>query len=312
MNAFTLFFFLITTLALGASAEELPLLRRWVVFPYKTDEVLKTAADNAWWKSRERLTAKKKYLVASRQLMVQKDVFQPRSYLRPDDVKLLGNMLEADVIVTGYSEKRQFTLNVYLAADGRLFWTKHFDFHPSLKAADQLELASDKLTQEMLARVPYQGFTLVDPLKGKPVYDEGDKKYALVDVGMTEDVGPGTEIQWININLPGEDADGPLLGQSKLEVVGEGRVIRVKRGVATVEVLKVKSLDEIVEQTLVRIPTIAEKLAQSTDLAPGDRLAPQMLPTIINPVAPGSDQAKRTTLTFGTILSILGILALAF
>lgn len=54
----------------SAEAETLSLMRRWVVFPFDSDTpALKNAAENAWWKSRERLTAAKKYLVASRQFM---------------------------------------------------------------------------------------------------------------------------------------------------------------------------------------------------------------------------------------------------
>src|SRR5258708_6486349 len=103
-------------------ADTLNLMRRWVVFPFDAEAPLKSAAEAAWWKCRERLTSQKKYLVASRQLLIQKDVYQSRRELGPDDVKLLSNLLEADVIVTGFTEGRQFILNVYLAQNGEIFW----------------------------------------------------------------------------------------------------------------------------------------------------------------------------------------------
>jgi len=85
-----------------AGAENLSLMRRWVVFPFDSDTPAnKNSAENAWWKTRERLTLSKKYLVASRQFLIQKDVFQPRKNLNPDDVKLLAHLLDADVVVTG-------------------------------------------------------------------------------------------------------------------------------------------------------------------------------------------------------------------
>ncbi len=300
--------------SLSVCGENLNLLRRWVVFPFDSEEGLKTSADNAWWKCRERITDKKKYLVASRQFLVQKDVFQPRRSLRPEDVKLLAHLLDADIIVTGFSEHRQFTLNVYLAQNGQLFWTKHMNFHPSLRAADQLELISDKLTQEFMNAIPYQAFTLLDPLIGKPVYTESEKKYAAIDTGLTEDVAVGTDVQWVQIQLPENSPGDPSLSTSKIEIVGEGRIVKYKRGVGTVEILRAKSMELISERALVRIPSIADKIAQSyvatTD--PNERLAPEILPTIINPVSPESTSAKKNTMIFGSILSVLGILALAF
>jgi hypothetical protein len=297
-----------------AHAEKLDLMRRWVVFPFESEEILKTAAENAWWKSRERMTAKKKYLVASRQFLMQKDVLQPRREVKPDDVKLLANLLDANVLVTGYAEHRQFTMNAYLAQNGALFWTKKMSFHPSLKASDQLELVADKLTQELLAIVPYQAFTVIDPLIGKPVYEEVSKKYAVIDTGVTDDLGVGMNVQWVEVVMPDQvNPNHAILPDSKLVVIGEGKIAKVKRGVVIAELLRANSANGITEKTMVRIPQEAEK--QQTYLsneASKERQSPEMLPTLINPVAPESNGAKKNTLVFGSIFSILGILALAF
>ncbi|MDZ4676084.1 MAG: hypothetical protein SGI74_01130 [Oligoflexia bacterium] len=297
-----------------AKAEKLDLMRRWVVFPFEADETLKVAADNAWWKSRERLTAKKKYLVASRQFLMQKDVLQPRRELKPEDVKLLANLLDANVLVTGYAEQRQFTMNVYLAQNGALFWSKQLGFHPSLKASDQLELITEKLTQELLAIIPYQAFTIVDPLIGKAVYEEVGKKYAVIDVGVTDGLTVGMDVQWTAVNMP-EDFDKrrPVLSDSKMILLGEGKITKIKRGIVIAELQRAISNDTITEKTMVRFPQEIEKIQSYLSIeASKERIAPEILPTLINPVSPESNNAKKNSLIFGTILSILGILALAF
>jgi len=298
----------------SAEAETLSLMRRWVVFPFDSDTpALKNAAENAWWKSRERLTAAKKYLVASRQFLIQKDVFQPRKELDSDDVKLLAHLLDADVIVTGYIENRGFKLNVYLGSSGQLFWTKRISFHPSLKATDQVEMVSDNLTQELLSQVPYQGFVVTDPLIGKPVYEEDGKTFSVVDTGNTDNIQEGMDVQWIQVYIPEKTKpDDPLLSQSKVQVIGEGKITKVKKGVFVAQIDRAKSLGLINESTFVLIPKLASKLGEtylSHDIVK-EKNAPELLPTMINPVAPESQGAKKQTLIFGSVVSVIGLLLL--
>jgi hypothetical protein len=297
-------------------SENLNLLRRWVVFPFDADTpALKNAAENAWWKSREKLTSGKKYLVASRQFLIQKDVFQPRKELTPDDVILLSHLLDADVIVTGFSENREFQLNVYLGQDGHLLWSKHLSFHPSLKATDQLELICAKLTQEFLSQVPYQGFVVSDPIIGKTVYEENNKKLTQVDIGSAADLEEGMDVQFVQVLIPSK-ADykegQPLLPQEKIEILGEGKVLKIKNGSFVAEITRSKSLDMITDKTMVTIPKLAIKLGESyvgAEVAK-EKTAPESLPTIINPVAPESQGAHKQTIIFGSVASIIGLLLL--
>jgi hypothetical protein len=313
-----LIFLILVTTPLSAKAENLELMRRWVVFPFGADSSLKASAENAWWKFREKLTGDRKYLVASRQFLVQKDAFQPRKELSPDDVKLLGHLLDADVIVTGYSEHRQFTVNVYLTQNGELFWTKHISFHPSLKESDQLELVSEKLSQDLLNQIPYHAFTVTDPLIGKAVYEETNKKYAVIDVGNSDDLPVGAAIQWVNVILPerkdGEPSKKPLADQTKIAVIGEGKIVKIKKGVVIAEIQKATTNDEIKEKTLVRIPFEEKKTVAAADLDTQtihQHLVPEMVPTVIAPVTADSTGARKDTLIFGSIFGVLGIIALA-
>jgi hypothetical protein len=291
-------------------AESLNLLRRWVVFPFDADTpALKNAAENAWWKTREKLTSSKKYLVASRQFLIQKDVFQPRKELSPEDVKYLARHLDADAIITGFSEDRQFQINAYAGQNGKLLWSKHLGFHPSLKATDQLELISDKLTQEFLSQVPYQGFVITDPIVGKTIYDENNKKLAMIDTGLTGEIEEGMEVQFIQVNLPEET---PLFAKEKIEVLGEGKIIKIESSTVIAEIDRAKSWEKINDKTLVTIPKLAIKLGESyvgAEVAK-EKNAPENLPKMINPVAPESQGAHKQTIVFGSVLSVIGLLLL--
>lgn len=307
--------FMIASIAPSAFGAELNYLRRWVVFPFEvSDPALRHSADDAWWHMREKLTERKRFLVASKQFMEQKDVFQPRKRLSADDVKLLAQLLDADALVTGYIEHRRLFIQVYYGPTGTLFWSKSLAFHPTLKAHEQLRVTNEKLTQEMLYSIPYQGFTVTDPLIGKSVFEETGKKFAVVDVGTTDGVTTGMPIQWVQIKIPETVKEGEIaLSGSTLEVLAEGRVAKVKRGVFVAEIQRAKTVDLIKNGTLVRIPSEIQKTEAyvKSDIQ-SEKVGPEILPTLINPVSPDSQNIKRQTVVFGSIFSILGLLALAF
>ena len=172
------------------------------------------------------------------------------------------------------------------------------------------------MSQDLLDQIPYQAFTVTDPLIGKPVYEETNKKYAVVDVGNTENLSVGSEIQWVDVVLPENAGPGPLIEQTKIAVIAEGKIVTVRRGVVVAEVQKATADDKIIEKSLVRIPSEVKKMevamGLTDDLAPlpHQHLAPEMIPTVVSPVTPDSAGARKKTLLFGSIFSILGIIAL--
>jgi len=178
-----------------------------------------------------------------------------------------------------------------------------------------LELVADKITQDLLNQIPYQGFVVTDPLIGKTVYEEDSKKLVVIDSGTTDEIQEGMDVQWIQVLLPeapnlkeGE----PLLRQAKIEVIADGKVTKIKRGVFTAQIDRVKAMDLMTERTFVVIPKLASKMGETylgAEVAK-EKNAPEVLPTIINPVAPESQGARRGTLVFGSVLSVLGLLLL--
>lgn len=304
-------------LALAANSESLNLLRRWVVFPFAADSDLRSVADSAWWKTREVLTQNKKFLVASRQFLIQKDVYQPRKNLDPNDVMVLARLLDADVLVTGFNEAKKFQVNVYLAQNGMLFWSKIATFQPAVAPVEQFENLALKVFQELSSVIPYQGFTIIDPLIAKPVFEDGTKKLAIIDVGNTDGLSTQTDVQWVDVKIPSHpEKDTPILGQSKMAVIAEGRITKIRRGTVVAEIIRATNMDDIKEKVFVRIPKIAEKVTEpflsQTNKEKKDFILPELSTTQI-PAVSGDDggQRKNTTI-FGGLLSFLGILALTF
>jgi hypothetical protein len=81
--------------------------------------------------------------------------------------------------------------------------------------------------------------------------------------------------------------------------------------VAVVELLRAESVETIAEKTLVRFPEMAERWLAPFVTQGMPRLSPELIVTEIKPVQPDSEKSKHHTIVWGSIFSILGILALA-
>ena len=233
------------------------LLRRVVVFPIKVEgeqppqlravqsKDIETAADDAWWQVREELTASRRFLVASKQFLVKSDVFAPRGELQPADTVILGKLLDAHALITGQLKGRILSMQAYDGSNGVVLWRKESTMHPSLKVSDQFAATARKLINDFIASIPYQGFQQVDPLIGKPLYEEGDVTVAQVDVGVSSKVAAGDPVQWIKVTA--FNASPLFQGGAKITVFAEGRVLKLDQGIATVEVLRATKINEIKE-----------------------------------------------------------------
>lgn len=175
------------------------LLRRVVVFPLSAPTSLKDQAEKGWWRSREVLTENRRFLIASRRFMVQKDVYQSRESLTPADAILLGRLLDAHALITFRLKDRTMKMSVSSGEDGLLIWEREHTLHPSLPIAEQIEDASEKLSRDFIANMPYQGFQILDPLIGSALYEEGDVQLAKVDIGPNARVTAGDQVQWIEM-----------------------------------------------------------------------------------------------------------------
>lgn len=277
-------------------SEELKPLRRWVVFPFSSnDEKLKPTANQAWWKFREKITEKKRFLVASKQLLQQKDVYEPRSQLKPEDVKYLAQLLDADVLVTGFNEYRDFTVNVYLSQNGQLLWSKKLGFHPSLKATDQLLQVSTRLVAELLDQIPYHGFVVATEEK-LPI------NTVAIDIGNNDSLKPGDEVKFYTLDIQGDPQKFSLENIENNQIT-EGKVSKVKKDYALVDVKR--NVEGLKEEVFV---SIAKEKRQS---GYQEQLAPEMLPSNSEETANPQGHSKQFVV-FGSIFGFLAILLLAF
>jgi len=286
------------------------LTRKIVVFPFKTDSTLAGAAEQSWWRTRELLTEKKRFLVASKHFLLQKEAFQPRGELKPEDASILGKLLDADALITGECIKRTFNLKVYEAKTGRLLFDKKLTFHPSLRATDQFEVVAERLTQDFISSVPYQGFVVVDPMEGKPVYQKGGERLVAIDPGTTDALAKDMDVQFIKLRE--KEFDRPLFqGGADVEVVAEGKIKVVKPGVIEVGLDRIKNPEDVTDKTLVRIPHEAQRVAKAYGLAEESVSIIQTPLQDLTAEKAAAIRSREKATFFSTIGSILAVILFA-
>lgn len=318
-------FLLVLGFSLSANAQgvEHQLVRRLVVFPFQVGsenelaqqgmqkQALQTMADEAWWQVREELTTSRRFLVASKQFLIKSDTFLPRAELQPADALILGKLLDAHALITAQLKARTLTMQAYDGGTGLVLWRREITMHPSLRIADQLTDSARKLTNDFIASFPYQGYTHVDPLIGKAIYEENGLKQVQVEVGINNKVTAGDIVQWIRINAT--NAQPLFQGGAKIRVFAEGRITRIDQGMASVEVLRVTKADEIKEFSLVRVPREVERLQSELALkdAIKSNLSSELVAPEANPMEQVTQERRPLVSTVSWLSSLAAILLLA-
>ncbi len=287
------------------------LVRRITVFPVKAPKEFSTVAEEAWWGVREALTENQRFLVASRNFLIQRDVFQSRAELKPADAVILGKLLDANSIVTVFLVDRTLSMRVYESEYGRLLWSQDFNLHPSLPVSEQLAPAAKKLIYDFIASIPYQGFVTLDPLKRTSLYNEGTRVLVKVNIGLNAKVESGDAVQFLRIY---HDSVRPLFSpETSLEIFGEGQVISVDRETAVVEVLRISKSNPVNEFTLVRLPKELQRLKEAYAIAPfKGTIGTEYLSPEITTVQQDVAERKPLVTALSFILNIATFLLLAF
>lgn len=288
------------------------MIRRITVFPIKVAPELQSVADEAWWDLREVVTKDKRFLVASKNFLMQKDVYQSRSVLSPADAIILGKLLDANALVSTYLEDRTLNMRVYEGEYGRLLWEHAFVLQPSLPIAEQLQPAVVKLAQDFIASIPYHGFVVVDPLQGRPVYQEGRRLMVRAEVGTMAEVDLGDAVQLVRVY---SDSLKPMFTHgASIEVFAEGRIVEHDRDSVTIELDRLNRGAVIQEGTMVRLPRELKRLEQLYSLK--DNLKSKIDPQFFSPGMTSAKQVESETkplvasLLF--ICNVVAFLLLAF
>lgn len=293
--------------ALPALAQtEHTLVRRVSVFPIKIQQPeLAQVAEDAWWELRETLTHDKRFLVASKNFLQQKDVYQARSVLSPADAIILGKLLDANALITTYVDDRVLYMKVYEGEYGRPLWEHQLVLQPSLPVAEQLQPAVVKLAQDFIASIPYNGFVVLDPLKGRPVYQEGRRLMVKAEIGESAEVDVGDPVQLIRIY---SDHLKPLFTHgASIEVFAEGRVVEHARENIVIELDRLNRATAIQEGTLVRLPRELKRLEQLYSIK--DSLKNKIDPEFFSPGMTAAKQQEEETKPLVASLVFIGNLA---
>jgi len=308
MKFWTLFLicFMVCTLSQTVHAQaEHRLIRRVVIFPFKTDPGAEAVADEAWWQAREELTKSRRFLVASKQFLVKSDAFQPRGELEPADVLILGKVLDAHALITTQLSGRKLSMQVYDAANGLALYQKQVTLRAAQTVADQLPAMARQLINDFIATLPYQGYTMVDSIVGQAIIRSGDVTYAHVDFGTGSRVEVGDVVQWVK--LASASFAPAFQGGGKLTVIADGKVTKIEDGLAEVEILRATSLREIREYTLVRAPREAQRLY--TEYAFKEKPFATVTTELMAPEANPIEQVSRERRPLLTALSFVGSIA---
>lgn len=285
------------------------LVRRVAVFPIA--DFNGNNADEAWWQMREGLTKDQRFFVAGRRFMINRGVFQARKSLKPADAIILGKILDAQALVTSYVEDRRFFIKIFEAENGSLIWEGKIDFHPALPIADQIVKVSQNMMTSFLSEVPYQGFTVVDPVKAKTVFDESGRNMAYVFIGTNSGVEVGDPVQWIEVRAEGGKPQ--LQGGGQMTVVGEGKVVSLREDQALVEITKVRDPADIFENSLVRLPKEVKRLKESFgDSSKDAKLTAEYLTSEMKPLEDHERRHSKTSTSLAFILNFAALVLLAF
>ncbi len=292
----------------GAAAwaqTEHSLVRRVTVFPIKAGQDLSPIAEDVWWELRETLTRDHRFLVASKNFLMQKDVFQARGVLSPADAIILGKLLDANALVTTFLDERTLRMHVYEGEYGRPLWEQQVVLQPSLPVAEQLKPAVLKLAKNFIASVPYHGFVVIDPLRGRPVYQEGRRLLVKAEIGLGTEVEVGDTVQLVRIY---SDHIKPLFTHgASVEVFAEGRVVEQSGDSIVVELDRLNRANVIQEGTLVRVPKELKRLQQLYAIQ--DSLKNKIDPEFFSPGMTSSKQEEAETKPLVTSLMFVANLA---
>lgn len=285
------------------------LLRRLAVFPIGGTQA--SSSEEAWWQVREVLTKDQRFLVASRRFMINRGVFQARETLKPADAIILGKILDAQALVTLFVVERRILMNVYDGENGYLLWTGEMEFHPALPINDQLVKAGQKLMGDFLLDLPYQGYQIVDSLKEKAVFEEDGERRAWISIGNTSRVEVGDPVQWIEV--VGDPSRVFFKDGSQVQIVAEGQIVEVKSDRVLARINRVRNLEDLRENALVRLPKEVKLLKdvymnkdRSADLAP-EYLASEM-----TPIGDVEKRHSSTTTSLAFIFNLAAMILLAF
>lgn len=144
-------------LSTKASNIEIGAARRLAVFPIASDDLPDALKSSLWWELRKDLSKSARFVVASKQFLELKEVYQSRKSLSPSDAVLLAKHLEADLILSLEYSNRELQLRTYSKEDGMILSHLTEIVPNSFTAKSRLSQSMKNLVNKWYASLPAQG-----------------------------------------------------------------------------------------------------------------------------------------------------------
>lgn len=305
-------FIFLMTLNSFAEKKYHSLVRRLVVFPLKMDTFLGEESEETWWSVREELTKSRRFLLASRNFMINRDVFQGRGRLSTADVVILGKLLDSHSLIVTFLENRKLTMISYECEYGQALWEQSLELHASIPLRQQIQPASLKLINDFLASFPYQGYQTVDSLIGTPLYTDKDEKMSKVYVGVRSQVQVGDLVQWIDIEIL--DLNPLFQGGGQITVKAEGKVVSIADEIITVRLDRVNPEKKINQWDLIKLPSESRRLQEQWALQAekSQRASAHLVSNSLESVIDSQEGTRSFAASIAFVVNLATFLLLAF
>jgi hypothetical protein len=192
---FILFIAVVFCFPLAQANFNLTSLKRVVIFPARgvDDSIL----DELWWQIREQVANDGRFEVATRRLMINRQVLAPRGELKPSDAVILGRILEADMLMTHQLDKKKATLYVVRASDGVSLFKEELPLNPAIPESDQVIPIFKTLVSNFLKLVPYAGYQIPSPFSNLIYEPDGSLGFVYVMIPKSESL-VNSKVFWVN------------------------------------------------------------------------------------------------------------------
>lgn len=292
------------------ASNDVELFRRVVVFPVLGTTDVRKSSEEAWWQIRELLTEHRRFLVASKNFLKSKGVFQPRGELSPADAVILGRLLDAHILITTFINNKKVHMRVYEGKAGRLVWKGSVLTQTSVPRGEQVVPISVNLVRSFVQALPYQGFVLKDDIANRALYDRTDRTYFKVYTGINSGIEFGDKVQLIRIQ---SESTRAILTTSNQEVFAEGKVVRVMDDRVEVELLRATSLADVRENSLARFPKVLAQVKNSLESV-GDlkNLGPEYYKSGERELTKEEKERKPLVTALAFVTNIIAMLLIAF
>lgn len=146
-------------LNIQASEPEASAIRRLAIFPIASEDISQGLKSSLWWDFRKDLAADGRFVVASKQFLELKEVYQERKALSPSDAILLSKHLEADALICLEYSNRELHLRSYSKDDGMMLIHLSETLPTHFTAEARLNEAFQRLIAKWYAYMPVQAYS---------------------------------------------------------------------------------------------------------------------------------------------------------